>query len=165
MQRLLLGATILLLATPCARTGGDIRTPVPEPFAGIEEALRETGVPIRLPGELPTDEGPIFVELREVGNDGYRVEVALAEDCRGATACRYLEFEARRLDDRGDPLPGEPVELDRGIQGFFEDFACAASCGDASLRWIEDGVLYAFHLKAGSLEALVRMFRSIETTG
>ncbi|MFP4320651.1 MAG: hypothetical protein ACLFQ7_17005 [Phormidium sp.] len=131
-----------------------------EPAPLFSEVLQQvkstTEIPIRLPSEIPLtdhDELPIYVEA-EADADSYQIYLSLAPDCRGATACSYGFFAARRTSD--DDYYGvgeefqESIPLDNGLTGDFNPMMCGASCSPPVIEWSQEGVRYRIALKGVS---------------
>ncbi|MGM0456965.1 MAG: hypothetical protein ACQERW_12460 [Cyanobacteriota bacterium] len=131
-----------------------------EPAPLFSEVLQQvestTEIPVRLPSEIPltdNDELPIFVEA-EADADSYQIYLSLAPNCRGATACSYGFFAARRTSD--DDYYGvgeefqESIPLDNGITGNFNPMMCGASCSPPVIEWSQEGVRYRIALKGVS---------------
>jgi hypothetical protein len=138
------------------------RTAAKHAFAPILSSLAKSGVPALLPGKLP---GPDLVnataQLESAGSKGYAIELALAPDCNGATACHIGEVAGSKSD--GSTLKGSKVTLPSGVTGYVVLSACGASCSDSSITFDRDGYRYVFSEKAGSKADLVEFASSIVT--
>ncbi|MCC5896286.1 MAG: hypothetical protein JJU32_00015 [Phormidium sp. BM_Day4_Bin.17] len=128
-----------------------------EPAALFTEVLPQirstTEIPIRLPSYVPIhedDQTPLYVEA-EATEESYQIYLSLAPDCRGATACSYGFFAARRTTDEDYYGVGEEfqetVPLAEGITGDFNPMMCGASCSPPVIEWSQEGVRYRIALK------------------
>lgn len=63
------------------------------------------------------------------------------------TAPRAAELASRDAPGARRPA-GFPVPL-HGARGYFTDYRCGASCGDAAVTWDYRGYRYTVGLKAG----------------
>jgi hypothetical protein len=138
----------------------DSNSETAEPAPLFSEVLQQvqstTEIPIRLPSEIPltdNDELPIYVEA-EADADSYQIYLSLAPNCRGATACSYGFFAARRTSD--DDYYGvgeefqESIPLDNGLTADFNPMMCGASCSPPVIEWSQEGVRYRIALKGVS---------------
>ena len=127
----------------------------------LAELKAKTQIPIRLPQDIPDSAGsPIYVSLKTAIPDQYLIELALARDCYGATACRLGELSGEKKTSQSAILRGQKVTLTKGITGYFTPSVCGANCSDATLIWEQDGSHYTVSLKAGKMENLKRMANS-----
>ncbi len=128
-----------------------------EPAALFTEVLPQvrstTEIPIRLPSYVPIhedDRTPLYVEA-EATEESYQIYLSLAPNCRGATACSYGFFAARRTTDADYYGVGEEFEetvsLAEGITGNFNPMMCGASCSPPVIEWSQEGVRYRIALK------------------
>jgi hypothetical protein len=76
---------------------------------------------------------------------GYDIQLGAAPGCDDATACFVAEFSA----GKGTLAFRDTVALSKGITGSFHAISCGASCGPATIEWIESGVLYTIQFGAG----------------
>jgi hypothetical protein len=142
-------------------------------FDDLKAELRtQTTVWLELPAFLPYGdvEHPIAASVVAAGPDGYEIALGWGEDCfekdlpGGAGACHYGSIEAS-VKGFQKGATRTPVELRRGMHGYFEHFTCGAHCEDASLEWNQNGCYYRFSLKAGSKNELIRVAESAIAQG
>jgi hypothetical protein len=118
-------------------------------FVPLLPSLSKSGVPVLLPGSLP---GPDLInaipQLESADANGYSIELGLAPDCYGATACRIGHISGKKSD--GSALKGEPVSLPIGVTGYFILGPCGSSCSDSTLTFDRNGYRYAFGEKGAS---------------
>ena len=141
-----------------SNTNSNPETAEPAPLFSevLQQVQSTTEIPIRLPSEIPltdNDELPIYVEA-EADADSYQIYLSLAPNCRGATACSYGFFAARRTND--DDYYGvgeefqESIPLNNGLTGKFNPMMCGASCSPPVIEWSQEGVRYRIALKGVS---------------
>lgn len=135
----------------------DARGEAAEPsplFAEVLPEVKSTAqIPVRLPSHVPIhedDRTPLYIEA-EATEESYQIYLSLAPDCRGATACSYGFFAARRTTDEdyygiGEEFQ-ETVPLAEGITGDFNPMMCGASCSPPVIEWSQEGVRYRIALK------------------
>lgn len=115
-------------------------------------------------------------------NQGYQVTLGYTPDCSGGNACRLGTLSGgikprQSLEDtyafmRDPNFKGRrsqevmaPVNLSRGIQGWFIPWLCGANCNDAKVVWEENIYRYSMGIKLGDRASLVKMANSaIEAT-
>ncbi|MDC0833425.1 hypothetical protein POG22_10465 [Geitlerinema sp. CS-897] len=129
--------------------------PTPSEVAPIfESAVSEiqpiTEIPILLPREVPLPDDPPIYAIADAEADRYEIELAFDPNCRGASACFYGMFAAKRTDGDyygvGETF-AETVELANGVTGYFNPMMCGASCAPPVMEWAIDGVRYRMSLK------------------
>ncbi|WP_159783337.1 hypothetical protein [Sodalinema gerasimenkoae] len=136
-----------------AEAGGETAEPAPL-FAEVLPGVKSTAqIPVRLPSYVPIhedDRTALYVEA-EATEDSYQIYLSLAPDCRGATACSYGFFAARRTTDEDYYGVGEEFEetvpLAEGMTGDFNPMMCGASCSPPVIEWSQEGVRYRIALK------------------
>ena len=148
MRRLLLATTLiaLLAAGPAAAAEFVFEVPklVRKPLIAVKKA---TELPVLLPSRFTTEHRRLFSEGRGRANR-YEFTIGAARDCGTSTACYVVGFRARR---GGTPESGgRRVALADGRRGRFHRSRCGASCGPASLEWVQGGVLYEVEGKLGT---------------
>ncbi len=116
----------------------------------LSQIQSQTEVPILLPSDVPIPEEPPIYATATADLDRYAIELAFTPTCRGATACFYGVFAAKRTDGDyygvGEPF-SETVELADGVTGYFNPMTCGASCAPPVMEWSIDGVRYRMELK------------------
>ncbi|BAS60087.1 hypothetical protein NIES2135_67300 (plasmid) [Leptolyngbya boryana NIES-2135] len=147
-------------------------------FESILNALRQTGVPLRLPPRIPL-KSPIYTVLWNASKQGYQVAFTTSPDCR-ANYCRNGFISAEKLlpntpavkseyaflnDPAFRPIARSPdafgaVQLEKGIQGFFVPWVLGANYSDAKVIWEQSGYRYTVSLKKGDRQALIEMANS-----
>lgn len=149
--------------TETAATSGE-SVPVAPVFRDVlAEVAPQTELPVLLPSQLSVPEDPPIYATAEASADRYAIELAFSPTCRGATACFYGQFAAKRTDGDyygvGESF-AETVELANGVTGEFNPMTCGASCAPPVLEWSLDGVRYRMELKGvggDDAEALAQM--------
>jgi hypothetical protein len=137
-------------AAPAARS-----VDVPAALARqIALAKPRTDLPVLLPDRIRA-EGPVFPQLIVATKGRWTMDLALARNCRQATACFFASFSGRR----SVPVGGLRVGLHRGITGRFTPLRCGASCAPPSIEWRRGGVTYSIQarVRAPALRRLVAL--------
>jgi hypothetical protein len=171
--------TATLLPTP-----NPSETPVPapsatetQPAATSAQVLPETtplgfeflyglGSRFMLPPEFPAVEGlPAVVPMvLSVDGENYDISLDYGAECQGAGACHYGSLSGKKITGDQpestanfvyDAEGAQQVSLSNGIEGFFIEGQCGASCDDSRLFWIYDGFQFMLGLKGGEQQALV----------
>ncbi len=133
---------------------------IPAGFEMPLQALVLSGVPVMLPAEFPVEAGlPAVAPYISYTDEGiYELSLDYGADCGGAGACRYggMMGRAATSDRPGgtenipfDYWSSQQVILPGGIQGYFVESQCGASCSDAQIFWLYDGYEYMVGLKSG----------------
>ena len=131
-------------------------------FAPIAQGLKQSAVPVLVPGTLPADDlHGLRAELRSAGRDGYTIELDYAADCNGATACYLGRISGERSN--GSKPPGSKVALSGGTTGYFVLGPCGASCSDSTMTFDRGGYRYVFAEKGASRDSLAQWASSIVT--
>lgn len=155
---------------PPAATKAEVpATPSADADPIFEEVLpqvqSQTEVPILLPSQVPLpDDLPIFATA-QVEPQGYVIELAFSPDCRGASACFYGMFAAKRTQGTYYGIEGEfeqTVTLTGGIVGDYAPMRCGASCSPPVLEWSLDGVRYRMALKGLSGDDATAQAKMVE---
>ena len=137
-------------------------TSQPSTLEDIESEIRaQTKLPLRLSAFLPDTGGQkIYAVLRHADATAYDILLATKLPCEGGNACTYGTVQASR--SALDPVEGRPVavSLGKGIVGQFFPAKCYVFCGEAYMRWKENGVFYSIGVKAGKKDGLLRAARS-----
>ena len=165
---ILIGASCLGQPTSGTSAGnaGVESSPQPSQVQGYESIRSnlpgQTGVPVRLPTFIPPyadKENPIYAIVDSVSATDYKVQLAWAKNCQGGNWCHLGEITGGVV-----PITSEgrrtPVTLGLGVDGFFVDFTCGASCDDAMIYWGEGSYYYSIAMKAGKKQTLLKMARS-----
>lgn len=147
-------------------------------FESVLNALRQTGVPLHLPSQIPL-KSPIYAVLWNASKQGYQVAFTTSSDCR-ANYCRngfisaekllpntpavkseyaFLSNPAFRPIARSPDAFGE-VQLTKGIQGFFVPWVLGANYSDAKVIWEQSGYRYMVSLKKGDRQTLIDIANS-----
>ncbi|WP_017663571.1 hypothetical protein [Baaleninema simplex] len=118
--------------------------------SAVSEIQPITEIPILLPREVPLPDDPPIYAIADAEADRYEIELAFDPNCRGASACFYGMFAAKRTDSDyygvGETF-AETVELANGVTGYFNPMMCGASCAPPVMEWAIDGVRYRMSLK------------------
>ncbi|MBI9046321.1 MAG: hypothetical protein JEZ06_17645 [Anaerolineaceae bacterium] len=143
--------------------------PETSPFDfAIMQSIDLSAVPPMLPPVFPVEEGlpEITASLLTNTLGEYEIILEYGLDCNGANACHYGAISGLNADS-DTPVGSsnfvcearqmETISLEMNITGYFIDYQCGISCGDAKLFWLYDGVQYMLALKAGSKEAISQL--------
>jgi hypothetical protein len=127
----------------------------------IPKIQAQSKLPPRLPTFLPDTGGQkIYALLRHADADSYDILLATKVPCEGGNACSYGTVQAQKS---AFVLPeGKPTAIALGdrIMGQFFPAECHAFCGEAYVRWRENGIFYSIGIKAGKRTGLLRSARS-----
>jgi hypothetical protein len=94
----------------------------------------------RVPVLLPTTmrlPGPLHASRVKQGR-GYQLVLGTAPHCDGSLVCAVAIFSAIP----GARPYGSAVALSHGTAGAYTPFRCAGDCTEATIGWLEDGILY-----------------------
>jgi hypothetical protein len=150
----LLTITLALLAPATASAATytyDVPSLVERPLAAVKKA---TSIDVLLPSQFTYDRPKLYSEGRG-GGGSYRFDIGAIRHCGGANACFVASFRAKR---GGKPSNPRKVQLKRGHRGYFQPLRCGASCGAASIEWVQRGVLYTIIGKFGTKRTERRVF-------
>ncbi len=141
---------------------------IPVGFEVPMQALVLSFVPPILPPEFPAEAGLPTVSPYIYSTDQglYEATLDYGADCMGAGACAYGSLMGR-LSTAGVPQGTENVPYDysaaqkviltRGVQGYFIESQCGASCSDAQVFFVYDGFEYMLGVKAGVKENMIAL--------
>lgn len=147
MRRIALFTALFALLVPASASAAPFMYDIPELVAKPLKAVkRATTVPVLLPSRLTTEHRRLYSQGKGRA-DRYEFTIGAVRNCGTATACYVAGFRARRGGKVGS---GRKVKLAKRLSGSFQPSRCGASCGPASLEWIQDGVLYAVEGKLGT---------------
>ena len=166
MTRLLLLTLLALLLAPAAASAATYIYDVPElverPLKAVKKAAK---FDVLLPSRFTSDRRKLYSQGRGRGRC-YRCDVGAVKGCGTATACFVASFRARR---GGKPTNTRKVGLRGDRRGYFRRSSCGASCGPASLQWVQDGALYTIEAKLGTQQTerriLIRLANSAIANG
>ncbi len=129
----------------------------------IAELKQKTQIKILLPQYISESDGenPVYAIIETATKNKYEILLGFTPDCTGGTACRLGIITAEAITPKMPRLSGKAVLLAKGITGYFVDFRCGANCSDATLTWKQQGVQYTIGLKAGDLNSLTKMAKSV----
>jgi hypothetical protein len=131
-------------------------------FTPLLAGLSKSGVPVLLPGALPEpDLVNSIATIESADSKGYAIELALAPDCGGATACHIGHVQGMKAD--GSALSGEKVWLPSGVTAYYVLGPCGASCSDSTITFDRNGDRYEFAEKGASKADLTQFASSIVT--
>jgi hypothetical protein len=112
----------------------------------LEAVNRVSDLDVLLPTRVTTEFKRLYSE--GTGRPGrYEFEIGAVRNCNQATACFVAVFSARR---GAKPSAKRKLTLAEGRKGWFSPSRCGASCGAASLEWLEDDVLHTIEVKLGT---------------
>ncbi len=125
-------------------------------------------MPLILPPDFHVGEGlpPVLPYLFTAEADQYEISLDFGPDCRGAGACHYGIVAGKRVtgnepeDTRTivfEEDRAQKVTLANGIEGYFVEALCGASCDDARVFWVYNGFQHVIGMKAGAQEDVVAM--------
>ena len=147
---------------------------VPANFDLYMQAFYDSGAPVMLPPSFP-DSGTdlaIYPSIFNIGTNLYEANLEYGADCQGGGACHYGSLSAMP-NTSGAPLStptfaydagqAVPVSLDRGIQGYFIQGACGASCSDSYLFWIYNNYQYSLAIKSTDQQMLINTANAMLT--
>jgi hypothetical protein len=159
MRRIALLAAMIALLVPGTALAAnryvfDIPDLVDKPLKAVKKA---TTLPVLLPSRLTHERRKLYSAGRGSANR-YSFEIGAVRGCGTSTACYVAGFRARR---GGKPAEGRKVELADGLTGSFQRSRCGASCGPASLQWVQDGVLYEVEGKLGTQRTERKILRRL----
>ena len=147
MRRIALFTALFALLAPASASATPFVYDVPElmgkPLTAVKKA---TTLPVLLPSRLTTEHRKLYSQGKGRTNR-YEFTIGAVRNCGTSTACYVAGFRARRGGKVGS---GRKVKLAGGVSGSFQRSRCGASCGPASLEWVQDGVLYEVEGKLGT---------------
>ena len=140
---------------------------VPDGFQEIA-ALSGAGMPVMLPAEFPAEEGlpAILPYVYTADADAYELSLDYGAECQGAGACHYGSLAGVKVDSdtpmsttnfEFDAARAQKVALNKGIEGYFVEALCGATCDDAKVFWIYNRVQYMVGLKGANQAAVVEL--------
>jgi hypothetical protein len=143
-------------------------------FAAIKAELKpRTRVPIVLPTRIPKVGEPntFYPYIASAASSGYELSLDFTSDCQGAGACTFGEaageavttatpaiesvFEINDPDFKPvmrSPLKAGPMQLARGITGYFVPYVCGANCSSSLIVWEQNGYRYRLGIKGSLLK-------------
>ncbi len=132
------------------------------------EFLYGLHMPLMLPPDFPDGEGlpAVHPYITTAEADQYEISLDFGPDCRGAGACHYGTVAGKKVtgnepeDTRTivfEADRAQKVTLANGIEGYFVEALCGASCDDARVFWIYNGFQHVIGMKAGAQEDVVAM--------
>jgi hypothetical protein len=147
MRRIALACAMIALLLPATASAKswvfDIPDLVEKPLVAVKKV---TEIPVLLPSRMTTQQRKLYSQGRGRANR-YSFTIGAVPRCGTSTACYVAGFSGRR---GGTPAKGKQVKLAKGLTGSFQRSRCGASCGPASLQWVQDGVLYEVEGKLGT---------------
>ena len=147
MRRIALFTALFALLLPGSASAAPFVYDIPELVGKPLKAVKKvTTLPVLLPSRLTSEHRKLFSQGRGRANR-YHFTLGAVRGCGTSTACYVAGFRARR---GGTPSATREVKLAKGLTGFFARSRCGASCGPASLEWVQDGVLYEVDGKLGT---------------
>jgi len=141
---------------------------IPTGFEMPMQTLVLSDVPPILPAEFQVEAGlpAIYPYIYNTDSGFYEATLDYGSDCMGAGACNYGSMMGR-LTTVDDPQGTENIPYDfgaahrviltKGIQGYFIESQCGASCSDAQVFWVYDGFEYMLGVKAGVKENVIAL--------
>ena len=147
MSRVLVLSILLAALAPASAFAAAFVYEIPDlvakPLVAVKKA---TKIPVLLPSRMTTEHRKLFSQGKGRANR-YEFTIGAVRNCGTSTACYVAGFRARK---GGKPGDGRKVSLAEGRTGYFERSRCGASCGPASLQWVQNGVLYEVEGKLGT---------------
>jgi len=155
-----------LCSRPLFPTGGVL-------VQAVTAVRSKTSIPIRLPTCVPgldsTDE--LHVNLKSVDEHSYIIVFGATPECEGQHVCSYgtmigTSLPFNQIDDYDTTRrPRSPVNLHRGIKGYFYGSVCGAYCSDSFIMWTEGAYHYVIGLKAEDRRNLIAAVNSAIDSG
>jgi hypothetical protein len=133
---------------------------------------KKASLKLAVPKTLPkayADQEEFYCTVTKLKGDEYEVMIGYTADCNGGNACRLGSFYGKHTgQDRitgTDDYPFErksakPVQLRKGIKGYFVDATCGANCSDSKIFWTVNGWEYMVGLKVGKLSQVKQLANS-----
>ena len=147
MRRIALFTALFALLLPASASAAPFVYDVPELVDKPLKAVKKvTSLPVLLPSRLTSEHRKLYSQGRGRANR-YQFTLGAVRGCGTSTACYVAGFSARRGGKAGS---GRKVTLAKGLKGVFAKSRCGASCGPASLAWVQGGVLYEVDGKLGT---------------
>jgi hypothetical protein len=108
-------------------------------------------LPVLVPGRLDAADfsSDRLYAAGGLSGGGYDIQLGAAPNCDDSPACFVAEFSATKSKSVSG---GSRVSLDKGLTGRYTTVACGASCGPASVQWLEYGARYTVWFGAGKSE-------------
>lgn len=145
-------------------------------FAPILDRLTQTGIPLRLPDQIPASS---YVVLWSASSRGYEIALVSEPTCR-SNYCRNGLISAKKLtsdtssieqefaflkDPKFRPQARSPelfgtVQLVNGKQGYFIPWVLGANYSDAKVIWEENGYRYLVSWRKGDRNTLIKLANS-----
>jgi hypothetical protein len=115
------------------------------------------------------DEMALYPYVLSMAEGLYEISVDFGEDCKMTTACHFGVLAGSLTS--GNELYSTPnifVDVDRavpvtlanGIEGYYIEGLCGASCSDSLIVWVQDFYQYIIGSKAASQAFLLDLVNS-----
>jgi hypothetical protein len=143
----------------------------------FDSELVQSLVLTEIPPMLPTtfmiaDEMALYPYVLTMETGLYEISLDFGEDCKGATACHFGVLAGSLTS--GNELYSTPnifVDVDRavpvtlanGIQGYYIEGLCGASCSNSLIVWVQDFYQYIIGSKGASQAFLLDIVNSAIT--
>lgn len=128
----------------------------------------KTSVPIRLATCVSgfDSANELHAIVKSVDRSTYIVVLGATPECEGQHVCSYgtmigTSLPLNRIREYDvTRRPRSPVNLHRGIKGYFYASVCGAHCGDSLITWTEGAYHYIIGLKAEERRNLIASVNS-----
>jgi hypothetical protein len=115
------------------------------------------------------DEMALYANVLSMEQGMYEISLDFSEDCNGATACHFGVLAGSLTSGNElystpniivDAERGIPVTLANGIEGYYIEGLCGASCSDSLIVWVQDFYQYIIGSKAAPQAFLLDLVNS-----
>jgi len=182
MDRLSVDQKIYEVTLNCAVVPGSSTSPGIPPQAGFpavlppafDSELVQSMVLTDIPPMLPTsfmiaDEMALYPVVLSMEYGIYEISLDFSEDCNWATACHFGVLAGSLTSGNElystpnifvDVERAVPVTLTNGIEGYYIEGLCGASCSNSLIVWVQDFYQYIIGSKAASQAFLLDIVNS-----
>ena len=123
----------------------------------------KTSVPALLPTQLPVSER-IYGDLDYATQGAYTVDLDYTQSCHGAAVCTLGRMSGTSLGLGARRPLGKPVQLTRGITGYFiaedDEENCSTGYCFSRLTWDYQSSRYVLKLKSSNPKDLIKAANS-----
>jgi len=107
-------------------------------LAILQDAKKQTQLPILLPSELPDS----YRGLAALVADANKYSISLLTEVDGGRSIAEFMAEKEETYSAADIGNTKRVTLAKNTIGFFRPISCGGSCAPVNLWWEDDGILY-----------------------